>query len=92
MNVVYWTVVVNDQRQPRSMEFKPTDLVSALNFSESLRKHKREGLLFEGELVVGYITTSCENPDSVGEPGVSSPPADYSWSKQHRGAGPAKAC
>lgn len=88
MNIVYWSVDIHGTKVPRMMEFPVSALNDALKFSEKLRKHKRDNESYLGERIVGYITMSCEHPDSVGQPGVDVTGSDYDWSKKHRGAGP----
>jgi len=79
--VVYWIGAPNGLgvRGSYHQHFKTDEMVKALNLMEVLRK--------AGMLYVGMV---AENPDSVGKPGVSDKlPEDYSWTKQHRGDGPA---
>lgn len=90
MNIVYWLAQGESGVHPKMKEFLPKELTQTLNYAEMLRKARRDGSTVDGELVLGYVSICCENPDSVGLPGVSDPPKDYDWSKQHRGAGPAK--
>lgn len=90
MNTIYWLSKKDGELQSNFRQFKVTELSPALAFAESIRKAKRNNEQFEGADVVGYITSSCENPDSVGQPGVDVTDSSYSWSKQHRGAGPTK--
>jgi hypothetical protein len=66
-----------------SKRFDTTEMSAALEFSESLRKRRKEGEL------LSFITMASEHPDSVGQLGVSDKlPEGYDWSKQDRAGKP----
>jgi hypothetical protein len=80
--VVYWL----QQGQPFVETFSDAQLLDALAFSEAKRKEKDAS----GQPLNNHVVTNSELGDSVGKPGVSDElPADYSWSKSHRGGPPA---
>lgn len=79
--VVYWL----SNGIPYVETFTDDQLLPALAFSESKRKEKDA----QGRPLNHHVVTNSELGDSVGKPGVSDElPADYSWSKQHRGGPP----
>jgi hypothetical protein len=79
--VVYWL----QQGQPFVQAFTDDELLAALAFSEARRKEKDEA----GQPLNSHVVTNSELSNSVGKPGVSDElPADYSWSKAHRGGPP----
>jgi len=79
--VVYWLC----KGQPHVACFNDDELLAALAFSEARRKDKDEA----GQPLNCHVVTNSELGDSVGKPGVSDElPADYSWSKSHRGGPP----
>jgi hypothetical protein len=79
--VVYWL----SQGRPFVEFFNDAQLLDALAFSEARRKEKGD----DGQPLNQHIVTNSELGDCVGKPGVSDElPADYSWSKAHRGGPP----
>lgn len=79
--VVYW---LTDGR-PFVEPFSDDQLLAALAFSEAKRKEKDA----EGKPLHSHIVTQSELGDCVSKPGVSDErPADYSWTKSHRGGPP----
>ena len=79
--VVYWL----GQGQPHVEHFEDAQLLNALAFAEARRKDKDAG----GLSLNAHVVLNSELGDSVGKPGVSDErPADYSWSKSHRGGPP----
>lgn len=79
--VVYWLT----QGQPFVATFHDQQLLEALAFSEAKRKEKDT----DGKPLHHHIVTNSELGDHVGKPGVSDElPADYSWTKSHRGGPP----
>jgi hypothetical protein len=81
--VVFWL----SQGQPFVEHFEDTQLLAALSFAEGKRKEKDA----QGQALNNHVVMNSELSDSVGKPGVSDElPADYSWTKQHRGGPPDK--
>ena len=81
--VVYWMNEPNGPgvRESHYQHFGMDEMSLALNLMETLRN--------SGMMYVGMVS---QNPQSVCKPGVSDKlPEDYSWTKQHRGAGPTDA-
>ena len=79
--VVYWL----SRGQPFCQSFSDGELLPALSFAESKRKEKDE----QGQPLNRHVVMNSELDDCVSLPGVSDErPADYSWSKQHRGGPP----
>ena len=79
--VVYW--LRGDQ--PFVERFTDRQLKEALAFAEARRKDRDEA----GRALHHHVVLNSELEDSVGQPGVSDElPADYSWSKRHRGGPP----
>ena len=80
-SVVYWLT----QGRPSVELFNDDQLLAALAFSEAKRKEKDA----EGKPLHNHVVTNSELGDCVSKPGVSDElPADYSWSKAHRGGPP----
>lgn len=80
--VVYWL----SQGRPFVEAFADDQLLAALAFSEARRKEKDEA----GQALNSHVVTNSELGDCISKPGVSDElPADYSWSKSHRGGPPA---
>lgn len=80
--VVYWL----RQGQPHCETFNDAQLLDALAFSEARRKDKDE----QGCALNSHVVIHSELGDCVSKPGVSDElPADYSWTKSHRGGPPA---
>jgi hypothetical protein len=80
--VVYWL----SQGRPHCETFSDDQLLAALAFSEARRKDKDE----HGHPLNSHVVTHSELGDCVSKPGVSDElPADYSWTKSHRGGPPA---
>jgi len=81
--VVYWL----SQGLPFVEHFDDDQLLQALAFAEARRKDKDP----QGAQLNHHVVMNSELGDCVSKPGVSDElPADYSWSKQHRGGPPAK--
>jgi hypothetical protein len=78
MYMVYWTEVHANARKPQQRLFNSEELASAMKFMEELRTRQRNGE------PLCFIVLSSENPNSVGNAGVSDPPADYNWRKRRR--------
>ncbi|HET8868939.1 MAG TPA: hypothetical protein VFM48_00705 [Aquabacterium sp.] len=79
--VVYWLTA----GQPSVQFFKDDELLPALAFAESKRKEKDA----QGQPLHQHVVMNSELGDCVSKPGVSDElPADYSWSKSHRGGPP----
>lgn len=79
--VVYWL----SGGQPFVQGFTDSELLPALSFAEGKRKEKDA----EGRPLNQHVVTNSELGDCVSLPGVSDErPADYAWSKQHRGGPP----
>lgn len=79
--VVYWLT----EGTPFVETFTDDQLLAALAFSEGKRKEKCPA----GKPLNNHVVTNSELGDSVGKPGVSDElPADYSWTKSHRGGPP----
>jgi hypothetical protein len=78
MYMVYWTEVHASIHNAHERLFDSGDLVGAMKFMEELRIKQRNGE------PLCFIVLSSENPDSVGNPGVGEPSADYSWTKRRR--------
>lgn len=84
MYKVYWTEALAPSEmfpaineQPRSKDFDSKDMVGALNLMESLRRRRKAG---ENLSFIGMV---AEDPNSVGEPGVSDKlPEGYDWKKR----------
>lgn len=79
--VIYWTDVNNTIQ---SANHSPTDFNGVISHINQLRNAGNT-----------HVVMSCEHPNSVGSPGVDTvvdgklPSGEpYTWSKQHRGAGP----
>lgn len=74
---VYWTEQDQQhQQQSYFKDFESDAMRDALQLMESLRSRQRAGEKLR------HITMSAENPNSVGNPGVADPPADYQWKKR----------
>ncbi|WP_394778808.1 hypothetical protein [Undibacterium sp.] len=87
MYQVYWTELVYIPGQselakvPFHKEFDSARLTEVIAFTESLRLRQRTcDAAAEG--AVSFVTYCSENPNSVGHPGVSDPPASYDWQKR----------
>lgn len=95
MQVVYWLEMVSPQQQvtdiygetstvpaqyePRSQVFSSNQLLAALACAEDKRAQRRAG-----QPILG-ITIASEDPNCVGEMGVSDKlPEGYDWTKQDR--------
>lgn len=79
--VVYWLT----QSQPSVQVFADDQLLPALAFAEAKRKEKGP----QCEALHQHVVMNSELGDCVSKPGVSDElPADYEWSKQHRGGPP----
>ena len=79
--VVYWLT----QDQPQVQAFSDEQLLDALAFAEAKRKDKDE----QGQPRHAHVVINSELGHCVSKPGVSDElPADYSWSKAHRGGPP----
>lgn len=79
--VVYWL----SDGAPFVQAFTDDQLLAALAFSEAKRKEKDAA----GFALNNHVVINSELGDSVGKPGVSDElPADYSWTKSHRGGPP----
>lgn len=79
--VVYWLT----SGQPSVQSFQDDELLAALAFAEAKRKEKDA----EGQPLHQHVVMNSELGDCVSKPGVSDElPADYSWSKAHRGGPP----
>jgi hypothetical protein len=79
--VVYWL----RDGQPFVQPFADDQLLPALAFAEGRRKEQDAA----GQACNSHVVINSELGDSVGKPGVSDErPADYSWTKSHRGGPP----
>ncbi len=79
--VVYWL----SQDQPHVQAFADEQLLDALAFAEARRKDKDD----QGQALNAHVVINSELGHCVSKPGVSDErPADYSWSKAHRGGPP----
>lgn len=79
--VVYWLT----SGQPSVQSFQDDELLPALAFAEAKRKEKDD----QGQSLHQHVVMNSELGDCVSQPGVSDErPADYSWSKAHRGGPP----
>lgn len=79
--VVYWL----SDGQPHVQAFTDEQLMTALAFAEARRKERGAN----GEPANRHVVINTELGDHVGAPGVSDErPADYSWTKSHRGGPP----
>lgn len=79
--VVYW---LNDG-QPHVQAFSDDQLMAALAFAEARRKERGAN----DEPANRHVVINTELGDHVGAAGVSDElPADYSWTKSHRGGPP----
>lgn len=76
MFMVYWTILEEEKKTPCSKEFLSSQMVEAMQFTETLRARQRGG---EG---IRFITMCSENPDVVGDAGVADPKPDYNWKKR----------
>lgn len=71
--------VIESKDHSWSKLFSSSELTNALQFCEELRRRRRDGAPFS------FIGMVSENPDSVGQPGVSDKlPEGYDWTKQDR--------
>ncbi|AWI52057.1 hypothetical protein DEH84_00280 [Aquabacterium olei] len=81
--VVYWL----SAQGPGVQGFADGELSEALAFAEAQRKARSA----EGQPLHSHVVISTELGDHVGLAGVSDErPADYSWTKSHRGGPPDK--
>lgn len=79
--VVYWL----SNGQPFVEHFNDDQLLPALAFAEARRKDKDA----DGLPINSHVVMNSELGDCVSKPGVSDElPADYSWTKSHRGGPP----
>ncbi|HIV69524.1 MAG TPA: hypothetical protein H9903_01190 [Candidatus Aquabacterium excrementipullorum] len=79
--VVFWLRA----GQPFVETFTDDQLLPALAFAEARRKDKDE----QGQSLNHHVVLNSELGGNVGKPGVSDElPADYSWTKSHRGGPP----
>lgn len=78
--VVYWLTADG----PRVEAFDDGQLMPALAFAEARRKERDA----QGQALNRHVVINTELGDSVGLPGVSDAPPDYSWTKSHRGGPP----
>lgn len=79
--VVYWL----RNGQPFVEHFNDDQLLPALAFAEARRKDKDA----DGQSINNHVVMNSELGDCVSKPGVSDElPADYSWTKSHRGGPP----
>ena len=72
MYTVFWT----EAGVPRAEAFGSGALGEALAFAESLRRRRRAGE------PIAFVTLASEDPDSVGQSGVSDPDPGYAWVKR----------
>ena len=72
---VYWTST-SAGVIPLFVDFTKGRMADALRFTEGLRKDQRDG---KG---ISHVVMSCENPDSVGNPGVDVTGPEYDWKKR----------
>lgn len=88
MHIVYWSELTDLQLEdgsevralaPSSKQFLPSELSAAIKFTEHLRTLRRAGE------PIAFVTISSEDPNCVGEMGVSDKlPEGYDWTKQDR--------
>ena len=78
MYMVYWTEVHANDRKARQRLFNSEEMSDAMKFMEALRIRQRDGE------PLCFIVLSSENPDSVGNAGVSDPSPNYNWTKRRR--------
>jgi len=81
---VYWTAAWPETdwtEKPYSRDFAQDKMVEAMTFAEGLRTQRRNGAK------INHVIMCGENPDQVGEAGVSAAGPDYEWRKR-RGYGP----
>ena len=79
--VVYWL----SNGHPHVEQFNDDQLLPALAFAEARRKDKDA----DGRPINSHVVMNSELGDCVSKPGVSDElPADYSWTKSHRGGPP----
>lgn len=79
--VVYWL----SNGRPFVEHFNDDQLLQALAFAEARRKDKDAN----GQPINNHVAMNSELGDCVSKPGVSDElPADYSWTKSHRGGPP----
>jgi len=79
--VVYWLC----KGRPFVESFSDAQLLDALAFAAARRKDVDEA----GQPLNNHVVTNSELGDCVSQPGVSDElPADYSWTKSHRGGPP----
>lgn len=69
---IYWT----EDGVVKSKIFNHGELGDVLDFSENLRRRRREGS------DICFITISSENPNMVGQLGVDVTGPDYDWKKR----------
>lgn len=77
MYKVYWTKTVGQDEQLNSQNFDSSNIDDTLKLLESLRQRRKAGEC------LSFIGMVSENPDCVGEPGVSDKlPEGYDWKKR----------
>ncbi len=78
MYMVYWMVLEEGARTPRSQEFASSEMAAAMHFMEQLRLRQRAGEIIQ------FVTMCSENPHSVGHAGVAETGPDYAWKKRRK--------
>lgn len=90
LQIQVWLEVTGEPLDPNAVEaltharlFSSLDLNDALAFAEELRMKRRAGAKYS------FISLVAEDPNSVGEAGVSDKlPEGYDWTKQDRAGKP----
>jgi hypothetical protein len=72
MYTVFWI----EAGSPRAQAFGGEALADALAFAEQLRRRRRDGE------PIAFVTLASEDPNSVGQSGVSDPDPGYAWVKR----------